>query len=139
MRNYTGVPMLTNHQPNVLLVEDNVVALHLIETISAQAGLQSTSALNGEHALALVKSNAYDLIITDIGLPGISGYELSQAIRLWEKVSLKKPIPIIGLTALPPFETRKECLNSGMNTMLCKPINLQIIQELVQEFIVYSA
>ena len=69
-----------------------------------------------------------------VGLPGISGYELTNAIRQWEKSTYRKPIPIIGLTAREPHEARKEALHSGMNNMLCKPINLKTIQELILQY-----
>ncbi len=120
---------------HVLLVEDNVVALHLIETIVSQAGLKFTSTINGEQALTLAKSRPFDLIITDIGLPGISGYELTYAIRQWERDRNKKPIPIIGLTAHALCETQKEYMQSGFNTMLSKPINLNTIQGLIKQYI----
>ena len=122
-------------RPHVLLVEDNVVALRLIETIVTQAGLKFTSALDGERALELAKTNVFDLIITDIGLPGISGYDLTYAIRQWEKSSHKKSTPIIGLTAYALCEIKDECLQSGINTMISKPIDLKTIQQLVKQYI----
>lgn len=124
--------MQAPNAPHVLLVEDNIVALHFIETISTQAGLKFTSAMNGKQALELATSHTFDLIITDIGLPELSGYELTQAIRHWEKIYAKKPVPIIGLTAR--LEARNECLQSGMNHMLCKPIDLKNLKDLVRQF-----
>ena len=123
------------NKPHILLVEDNVIALHLIETMVTQAGLNFSSAIDGESALALATSQQFDLIITDIGLPGISGYELSSAIRQLEKNTLKKQTPIIGLTAYSLREVEKECLQSGINTVLSKPINLKTIQALTKQFI----
>ncbi len=122
--------------PNVLLVEDNTIALHLIETIIKHAGLKFRSALDGETALELAKTNTFDLIITDIGLPGISGYELTHAIRQWEMATTKKPIPIIGLTALDPAEAKQTCLDFGMNAMLCKPFNLEKLQTLLNQYLI---
>lgn len=122
-------------RPNVLLVEDNVVALRLIETMVTQAGLKFTSAIDGEHALELAKKNVFDLIITDIGLPGISGYDLSSAIRQWEKNTYKKSIPIIGLTAYALCEIKDQCLQSGINMMISKPIDLKTIQQLAKQYI----
>lgn len=124
---------LISNTPHVLLVEDNIVALHFIETIATQAGLKFTSAMDGNQALELVKSCTFDLIITDIGLPNLSGYDLTLAIRQWEKDTAKNPVPIIGLTARE--EAKTECLQSGMNNMLCKPINLKNIEELIRQFL----
>ena len=119
----------------MLLVEDNAIALHLIETIATLAGLRFTSAQDGESALALAKSQAFDLIITDIGLPGISGYELTHAIRQWEIACMQKPVPIIGLTALALCDAKQESLDSGMNALLCKPINLKTLQTLLNQYL----
>lgn len=119
---------------HVLLVEDNKVALHFIQAIVQQAGLAFTSAIDGESALQLAESYAFDLVITDIGLPGISGYELAHAIRSSEKNQGKIPIPIIGLTALGLNEAKDKCLDSGMNTVLIKPIQLTTIHAIVEKY-----
>ena len=124
---------VTTKTPHVLLVEDNIIALLLIETLVTQAGLKFTSAIDGESALILAKSINFDFIITDIGLPGISGYELTYAIRQWEKDTNKDPVPIIGITAHALSEVKNECLQSGMQNMLSKPIDLKTIQELIKQ------
>lgn len=124
---------LASNAPHVLLVEDNIVALHFIETITTQAGLRFTSAMDGKHALELAKSHTFDLIITDIELPSMSGYELALAIRQWEKNTVKNPVPIIGLTARR--EEKNECLQSGMNQLLYKPIDLKSLEELIKQFL----
>lgn len=120
---------------HVLLVEDNKLALHFIQSITLQAGLIYTSSLDGISALQLAKTKAFDLVITDLGLPGISGYELAREIRLWEKNEGKIPIPIIGLTALPLNEAKIKCLDSGMNTVLKKPIQMNTIHEIVAQYL----
>jgi two-component system, OmpR family, aerobic respiration control sensor histidine kinase ArcB len=118
----------------LLLVEDNAIALHMLETISTQVGCRFITAVNGEQAVNLATSVPFDLIVTDIGLPGISGYELTKQIRAWENVNQKLPVPIIGLTAHAQAEAKNECLQSGMNDVLVKPINLQAMQALVKRF-----
>ncbi len=119
--------------PHVLLVEDNIVALHFIETIANQAGLRFTSSMDGKHALELAKSLSFDIIITDIELPSMTGYELTLAIRQWEKDNLKNPVPIIGLTARQ--DAKNECLQSGMHDMLSKPIDLKTLEKLIKQYV----
>lgn len=121
--------------PHVLLVEDNVIALHLIKTLAKQAGLKFTAVNNGEKGWELFQSDTFDLIITDIGLPGMSGYEFSSNIRQWEKKQGQHSIPIIGLTALPLNETKKFFSEAGINEMLAKPISLKIMQYLVEKYL----
>ncbi|MBA2652454.1 MAG: response regulator [Tatlockia sp.] len=126
---------ILNNAPLLLLVEDNIIALRLVETIVKQAGCRYISASNGENALELAKTIPFELIITDIGLPGISGTELTAAIREWEREQNKKQIPIFGLTAHTLHESETCCLQAGMNRVLSKPIYLDEMQELVFQFI----
>ncbi len=122
--------------PHILLVEDNAIALRMLELIVSQAGCRYTSALNGEEALKLAKSMDFDLIITDIGLPGISGYELTQCIRKWESEQDKSAIPILGLTA--HAHAKDECLQSGMNDVFCKPFSLEMMTSILYQFILFN-
>jgi CheY-like chemotaxis protein len=121
-------------RPFILLVEDNSVALHMLETILHRAGCHYITAINGEMALGLAKTTNFDLIITDIGLPGISGSELTQHIRNWETINNKKPIPIIGLTAQSQEETQKIGLRSGMSDVFIKPIDITTISAIIAKY-----
>ncbi|KTD36412.1 sensory box histidine kinase/response regulator [Legionella nautarum] len=127
---------VSNEAPVILLVEDNLVALRFVETIVSQAGCRFISATDGEKALELAKNDIFDLIITDIGLPGISGVELTYLIREWEKSLKKTEIPIIGLTAHDLGESEGKCLQAGMNKVFSKPLYLHQMQELVAQHII---
>lgn len=126
---------IAENAPHILLVEDNPIALKVLETIVTSAGSHPTTAADGEQALALVKSGDFDLIVTDIGLPGISGNELASCIREWEKENSLKNIPIIGLTGHARDAAMAECLESGMNDVFTKPASLPMIKEIVNKFI----
>ncbi|KTC85740.1 PAS domain-containing hybrid sensor histidine kinase/response regulator [Legionella drozanskii] len=119
----------------LLLVEDNEIALRMIEMSAEKSGCHYVSASNGEEALELAKSKNFDLIVTDIGLPGLSGNELTRKIRKWEKSLNKSPIPIIGLTAHGLTEAENESLNAGMNQVLSKPIKLPMLQSVLLQFL----
>lgn len=121
--------------PHILLVEDNAIALHFIKTILKQAGLKFSSAMDGEHALVLAKTKHFDLIITDIELPGLGGYELASALRQWEKDTNKVQVPIIGLTARSLKEEKLDASKAGINRMLSKPISLKLIHELMEQYL----
>ncbi|EHL32508.1 response regulator [Legionella drancourtii] len=66
--------------------------------------------MDGEAALQLAQTQAFDLIITDLGLPGLSGIDLTRKIRMFEKEKCKPPIPIIGLTAHSEEKIKKKLL-----------------------------
>lgn len=124
----------TQNTPQLLLIEDNAIARRMLEAITTQAGYRSISASDAEHALSLAQSIPFDLIITDIGLPGMSGYEFTQNIRKWEALTKKDPMPIVGLTAHALIEAKNECIRSGMNDVLVKPISLSVMHTLVKKF-----
>ena len=123
----------SNDARHLLLVEDNMVALRMVELIAEQAGCDYTSAVNGEDALMLVKSIDFDLIITDIGLPGMSGYDLTRQIRQREIEQKKPPMPIVGLTA--HAYAKNQCLESGMNDVFCKPLNLSVMESILLQYL----
>ncbi len=126
----------TKNKPQILIIEDNSVARTIVELIIQQSGLTSMSAIDGEQALALTQSHPFDLIISDIGLPGISGFEFAIQYRAWEKTQAKHPIPIIGLTAHAENTIRNECLASGMNDVFSKPLTLAILQTIITKFFI---
>ncbi|PWY54282.1 hybrid sensor histidine kinase/response regulator [Legionella qingyii] len=120
-----------SHTPLILLVEDNIISLHMIENVVEQGGYQYYSAIDGEHALELLETNDFDLIITDIDISGIADKNLIQCIRDMEKRAGKTPLPIIGLTTNTSGETENNPMRSEMNKILTKPIHLKKLQEVV--------
>ncbi|WED43688.1 PAS domain-containing hybrid sensor histidine kinase/response regulator [Legionella cardiaca] len=133
---HTDEPLHQGKQlPHLLLIEDNTIALRLLESVTKQVGCQFTSTMDAEEAFDLVKKTDFDLIITDIGLPGMSGIELTIYIRHWEQALDKKPIPIVGLTAHSLGSSVDECLEAGMNKVFAKPINLPTMRDIVSALI----
>lgn len=129
----------TSALPCCLLVEDNLTALMVLESIVTKAGCIYLSATNGEDAFNLIKVHHFDLILTDIGLPGISGTEFSSLVREWEKEHNKTPQPIIGLTGHARDAAYTECITSGMNDVYTKPANLDLIKTLIDTYFATSA
>jgi two-component system aerobic respiration control sensor histidine kinase ArcB len=126
-------PALTQAQNlHLLLVEDNIIALKTLELLLKQQGYTYASASTGEEAWAIFNSEAFDLMISDIGLPGISGAQLSQRIRNQELTSGKPPIPIIGLTGHARESALEECLQSGMNEVFSKPTPIETLCQCIQ-------
>ena len=121
--------------PLVLLVEDNYIALKVAECVATSAGCQVQSAVDGEQALELAQTIPFNLIISDIGLPGISGYEFSLRLREWERVNKRNPVPIVGLTAHVEASAKDQALESGMNDIFSKPINQTLVQNLLTKYL----
>lgn len=127
-----------NDQPKLrlLLIEDNAIALKTAETIlRQQVNCDFLSATSGKVALELFKTQVFDLVLTDLGLPDISGLELVGLFRAFEKETHRKPVAIVGLTAQTLFEAEQKALLAGMNKVLVKPIRLELIEKIFTELI----
>jgi len=120
---------LTKEAPNLLLVEDNPIALHMLETIAQKNQCRFMTATSGEEAFSLATNTDFDLIVTDIGLPGISGIELTRQLRAWEKEQQKRSTAIVGLTAHARDEAESDCIEAGMQQVFTKPVTLNILQQ----------
>ncbi|MBX9702554.1 MAG: response regulator, partial [Silvanigrellaceae bacterium] len=120
---------------HILLVEDNITALKTLQSMVAKAGYTFQSATTGEDAFSLATSVPFDLIITDIGLPGLSGIELTSSIRQWESDHSKAPTPIIALTGHAVETAGKECFEAGINEILTKPTTFDEIHSLIKKLI----
>jgi PAS domain S-box-containing protein len=102
----------------ILLVEDNLMNQIIAQTYLEQAGVQVDKASNGKEALDKISSNTYDLILMDIQMPVMDGFEATKIIR-----KQKKEIKIIALTANAIKGDKEKYLAAGMNDYLSKPFN----------------
>ncbi len=120
------------NQLNLLLVEDNPVNQQVAGGLLKRLGIFPIDlAENGAEALRTVADKQYDLILMDIQMPAMDGFEATGKIREAEKDTGRHPVPIIALTAHAMNGDRDKCLSAGMDGYLTKPINAQ---ELVAEF-----
>lgn len=125
----------TNFLSKILIIEDDKCALFCLEAIIGQLGYRVRSAIDGKQGLELGSEGDFDLIITDIQLPYISGIELCQRIRLQENLFQKKPVPIIGLTAYFTEEVEHFCLREGMNKVFPKSIAPHALHKIIKQVI----
>ncbi len=108
---------------HILLVEDNPMAMIVADMILTKQGATTDKAYNSLDALNLFKKNRYNLVITDIGLPDFSGFELTQKIKAFEKEkNVTSPTPIIGLTAHAKQEALLQGNQCGMLDVCEKPL-----------------
>ncbi|MGB3223036.1 MAG: response regulator [Desulforhopalus sp.] len=107
---------------NILLVEDEYINQTLAVTVLEREGWQVKIAENGVQAIDMLKSNVFDIILMDVQMPELDGYETTRAIRRQEK-NTGQHIPIIAMTAYAVKGDRKKCLAAGMDGYISKPIN----------------
>jgi CheY-like chemotaxis protein/HPt (histidine-containing phosphotransfer) domain-containing protein len=104
-----------------LLVEDNAVNRRLAVLLLEQEGHQYVTAADGAEAVALSAKEPFDLVLMDVHMPGMSGYEATAAIRARER-STGRHVPIVALTASAMKGDREHCLEAGMDGYVSKPI-----------------
>ena len=116
----------------ILVVEDNAINQMVIKMITkkwANATVDFTA--NGREALDALKSHAYDLVLMDLQMPVMDGYEATIAIRAGEAGALHAQIPIIAVTADVMESTRDRVREIGMDDYLTKPVKAEVLYEAV--------
>jgi|GEM_PF-154320 len=105
----------------ILVAEDNELNVALLRELLAQGGHRATFASDGQAALALARRDSFDLLLLDLHMPELDGFEVVRAIRAGE-VDTDAHLPIIALTARSSKRDREHCLAAGMDDFLSKPI-----------------
>jgi signal transduction histidine kinase/DNA-binding response OmpR family regulator/sensor domain CHASE-containing protein len=105
----------------VLIVDDNAVNRRVVRRMIEKAGGQTEEAEGGEIAVGLWREQTFDLVLMDVQMPGMDGYETTTAFRAHE-ATRGTHTPIIALTANALPEDRALCLASGMDEHLGKPV-----------------
>src|SRR4030095_4182956 len=116
----------------VLLAEDNTVNQRLATRLLEKQGHSVVIAVNGRQAVAAFESEAFDLILMDVQMPELNGYEATGAIREREKVS-GGHVPIIAMTAHAMKGDRERCLQAGMDGYVSKPIDTRELFEAIEQ------
>jgi len=106
---------------HILVAEDNEINAQLLERLLARRGHRVRLANNGREALALAAEGGFDLLLLDVHMPELDGFQVVQAVRERER-SAGGYLPIIALTARVRQEDRDRCLAAGMDDFLAKPI-----------------
>jgi len=120
----------------ILLVEDNLMNQKVVMFNLKKLNCEITPIANGKEALENFKTNNYDLILMDIMLPEMNGYEITTEIRKFEKLNgIKNQVPIIALTANTYENDKEKCFGVGMNEYLSKPFSAQQLINTIQKYI----
>lgn len=104
----------------ILLVEDDKELNQTVCMFLKQNGYEAIGALNANEAYDEMYGNIFDLIISDIMMPGVDGYEVARTVR-----ELDKEIPILFMTARDDFESKRKGFRAGIDDYMVKPIDLE--------------
>ena len=118
----------TRSSPSRLLIVDDMEAMRLALTKCLQlSGYQVHSATSGGEALELLRSQRFDLLLTDQSMPGLSGLELTDAVA-----RMHPDMPIVVLTGHTDVELARDSLRRGASDFVTKPVNVQELPILVE-------
>ena len=124
----------------VLVVEDNLVNQIFIKEIIEEMGCEHVVTANGREAIAEVKRHDFDLILMDCLMPVMDGFEATQRIRtLQKRDKVKRPLPIVALTANAMKGDREKCIKNGMDDYLSKPVRKQELITMVERWVTGQA
>jgi CheY-like chemotaxis protein len=106
----------------VLVVDDNDDAADMLSLMLEQAQYATSKAFDGPSALAAVESWTPDVVILDIGLPGMSGYDVARELRRSERC---ERLELIALTGWGSHEDRQRAFDAGFDVHLTKPVDAE--------------
>jgi sigma-B regulation protein RsbU (phosphoserine phosphatase) len=119
-------PTLTtsHHQATILVVDDNETNRDLLSRQIEAQGYQAATATDGQEALAMIQTGKYDLILLDIIMPKMNGYQVLERLRN----SQWRNIPVIMISALDELDSVVKCIEMGAEDYLAKPFNSVLLR-----------
>jgi two-component system cell cycle response regulator DivK len=127
-----GVAPTQSATKRILIVEDNPLNMKLLRDVLEAHGYQTIATGVGGAALPLACEHQPDLILMDLQLPDISGFD---AVRQLKNHSPTRTIPVVAVTAFAMSGDERKALNSGCDAYVAKPISLRKFIEMVERFI----
>ncbi|WPG19583.1 two-component system sensor histidine kinase RcsC [Kosakonia cowanii] len=116
--------MENNEDMMILVVDDHPINRRLLADQLGSLGYQCKTANDGVDALNVLSKNPIDIVLSDVNMPNMDGYRLTQRIR-----QLGLTLPVIGVTANALAEEKQRCLESGMDSCLSKPVTLDVLKQ----------
>ena len=115
---------------SILVVEDTPTSQMLIKTLLKNIGCEVIIAEDGVQVLEKIELQHFDLVIMDIRMPNMSGYEATKALR--EK---GHTIPIVALTAYATSNDREKCIDAGCDDYLSKPLDQKKLGKIIRKYV----
>lgn len=121
---------VSRQKPKILLVDDNIRIVDLLGRLLVNLGFEVKKAYEGESAVKISKSMLPDVILLDIGLPGIDGFETAQLLRAQHKNNCPQ-MKIIAVSGYGTKEDKKKAIKSGFDFHMTKPISMDEIKKIL--------
>lgn len=118
---------------NILLVDDSDDMRRLVELFLKMLSHEVDTATDGSVAVGKYKEKTYDVVLMDMRMPTMDGYEATQLIRAWEKEQGRSATPIVALTAFSTQEEISKSMDAGCSCHLVKPVNKDGLERVLAE------
>ena len=116
-------------RPRALVVDDAPDVTEMIAMFLEHAGYEAIMAFSAPEALDAAQQTHFEVIVSDIGMPGMNGYELAEALRALPDY---EHVPMIAVTGFSVYDDRGRALQSGFNAHMTKPINPMTLLDLIK-------
>lgn len=113
-----------------LVVDDVSDVTEMLSVLLTHAGYEVSTASCAQDAIALAREHHFDVIISDIGMPEMNGYELAKALR---SLPGYESVPMVAVTGYSMFDDRNRSLTAGFNEHVTKPINPRAFLDLIEQ------
>jgi signal transduction histidine kinase/DNA-binding response OmpR family regulator len=135
--------LFAGRKARILLAEDNITNQLVALGILKKLGLRADAVANGAEAITALATLPYDLVLMDVQMPEMDGFEATRIIRNYDSditndegcVHLPRTIPIIAMTAHAMHGDRERCLEAGMNDYITKPVSPQSLAEVLDKWL----
>ena len=122
-------PGKRSNRPRALVVDDAPDVTEMIAMFLRHAGFDAVMAFSAAEALEAARSEQFEVIVSDIGMPGMNGYDLAVALRSLPEYS---SVPMIAVTGFSMYDDKGRALASGFNAHMTKPINPMSLLDLIK-------
>jgi PAS domain S-box-containing protein len=126
---------LRRGETRILLAEDNITNQQVALGILKKMGLRADAVANGAEAVKALENIPYDLVLMDVQMPYMNGFEATGVIREESSAVLNRGIPIIAMTAHAMQGDRERCLDAGMNDYISKPVDPRALAEALDRWL----
>jgi CheY-like chemotaxis protein len=121
----------------VLIVEDDQINCLIYKHLFKETPFELDFAFDGKLGVDMYTRNNYDLVLLDMGLPKIAGYDVARLVRLYDNRPLGRssPVPIIAVTADVSPQTRRLAIEAGVDEYVTKPFDINNLGSLINKYL----
>jgi signal transduction histidine kinase/ActR/RegA family two-component response regulator len=134
-RGKAGAPVMETRISRTMVVEDNIVSRRVLLAMLGRHDISAASAASGRECLKLCSRSAYDLILLDLEMPDMDGFETARELRRQEAdTPTTPPAAIVALSGNVTPGVEERCFAAGMNGYLSKPVSMTALLSTIQQF-----